>query len=167
MELSVEKYIRTGITPTKEKKLLKTINKSSPRHPNILHNHINRNITYEEHDNNIIHEYITHEYITHEYITHEAPDNIVPELSRMLYKCDNILNNIIQNNITTTEPINNPIVEEPETDHECPICLCDLERTNIVIPRCKHTICIGCYTRNIILNTHTGNKCSICRECII
>ena len=54
-----------------------------------------------------------------------------------------------------------------ETYNDCPICLCKLEKTNIIIPKCNHTICIDCFIGNLCSNVHTGNKCSICRANIV
>lgn len=49
----------------------------------------------------------------------------------------------------------------------CPICLCEITDTNIVIPSCGHKTCIRCFTINLSQNKHTGNLCSICRSPII
>lgn len=49
----------------------------------------------------------------------------------------------------------------------CPICMSDINDTNIVVPSCGHKTCIRCFTSNLIQNKHTGNLCSICRCAII
>jgi hypothetical protein len=69
--------------------------------------------------------------------------------------------NIIDNLIYS---LNNVI----DNSHEiCPICICDINNTNIIIPSCGHKTCIGCFVSNLTHNKHTGNLCSICRTSIV
>lgn len=49
----------------------------------------------------------------------------------------------------------------------CPICICEINNTNIIIPHCGHKTCIGCFVSNLAQNKHTGNLCSVCRATII
>ena len=49
----------------------------------------------------------------------------------------------------------------------CPICICDINDTNIMIPSCGHKTCIGCFVSNLTQNKHTGNLCSVCRTTIV
>jgi hypothetical protein len=46
----------------------------------------------------------------------------------------------------------------------CPVCMCEFEESNYVIPRCKHKVCAVCFTNNIKHNKHTGDCCVLCRE---
>ena len=49
----------------------------------------------------------------------------------------------------------------------CPICICEINNTNIIIPSCGHKTCIRCFVSNLCQNFHTGNLCSICRTTIV
>ena len=49
----------------------------------------------------------------------------------------------------------------------CPICICDINDTNIIIPSCGHKTCIGCFVSNLTHNKHTGHLCSVCRTTIV
>ena len=48
----------------------------------------------------------------------------------------------------------------------CPICMNELHSNNIVNPPCNHSLCIQCYSNNLLHNKHTGHNCSICRSTI-
>jgi hypothetical protein len=54
-----------------------------------------------------------------------------------------------------------------DTCETCPICICEITDTNVMIPSCGHKTCIRCFTSNLIQNKHTGNLCSICRSVIV
>jgi len=69
--------------------------------------------------------------------------------------------NIIDNLIYS---LNNEIDNSPET---CPICICHINDTNIIVPSCGHKTCISCFVSNLSYNKHTGNLCSVCRSSII
>ena len=49
----------------------------------------------------------------------------------------------------------------------CPICICEINNTNIMIPSCVHKTCIRCFVSNLCQNFHTGNLCSVCRATIV
>ena len=49
----------------------------------------------------------------------------------------------------------------------CPICICDINDTNIIIPSCGHKTCIHCFVSNLTHNKHTGHLCSVCRTTIV
>lgn len=53
------------------------------------------------------------------------------------------------------------------TTETCPICICEINNTNIIIPSCGHKTCIGCFVSNLSQNKHTGHLCSICRTTIV
>lgn len=45
---------------------------------------------------------------------------------------------------------------------KCPVCIKELEETNIFITKCGHTFCGGC----ILSNINYTNKCPLCRQVI-
>jgi len=55
----------------------------------------------------------------------------------------------------------------PKISETCPICICEINDTNIIIPSCGHKTCIGCFVSNLTQNKHTGHLCSICRTTIV
>jgi len=59
---------------------------------------------------------------------------------------------------------NTPVFDNIET---CPICIHELNNTNIIIPQCGHKTCIQCFVSNLQKNRCTGNLCSLCRMNII
>ena len=74
----------------------------------------------------------------------------------------------IKNKLNTIDnliySLNNVVDNSLET---CPICICHITDTNIIVPSCGHKTCIGCFVSNLSYNKHTGNLCSICRTSII
>ena len=59
---------------------------------------------------------------------------------------------------------NKSIFDDIET---CPICIKELNDTNIIIPQCGHKTCIQCFVSNLQKNRSTGHLCSLCRMNII
>lgn len=49
----------------------------------------------------------------------------------------------------------------------CPICINEINDTNIIIPSCGHKTCVQCFVHNLANNKYTGNLCSVCRSTII
>jgi hypothetical protein len=89
------------------------------------------------------------------------PDNIPNEESDPYYlHIKNKLNNIENLMCSLKTQINH------STD-TCPICICEINNTNIIIPSCGHKTCIGCFVSNLSHNKHTGHLCSICRIPIV
>jgi len=91
-----------------------------------------------------------------QYYKNANNNNLINDLTNSIKKCEQLYSNV-QQEINIAQ-------ETQKHENDCPICLCKLEKTNIIIPKCKHTICIDCFIGNICSNVHTGNKCSICRE---
>jgi len=138
MELSVNRYIKTGEYP----------------HKPIFSRHIKPIII-----NNLDHEIIPID-------TNVTNDNVqfVNSLTYNLQKYSNVVEHMIHNCDDDDEEHDKSCDNVDNLRDECPICLCDLECTNIVIPSCNHIVCIGCFTNNLLKNVNTGNKCSICRQ---
>ena len=93
---------------------------------------------------------------------HKSPLPDIPYEDSSVYylHIKNKLNNI--DNLIYS--LNNQINNSSET---CPICICEINNTNIIIPSCGHKTCIGCFVSNLSQNKYTGNLCSICRTAII
>lgn len=88
------------------------------------------------------------------------PDIPITNETSFYLHIQNKLNNI--DNLIYS--LNKQINHSPET---CPICICDINDTNIIIPSCGHKTCIGCFVSNLTYNKHTGNLCSVCRTTIV
>ena len=74
----------------------------------------------------------------------------------------------IQNKLNIIDNLIYSLPSPTNTSSEtCPICICDINDTNIIIPSCGHKTCIGCFISNLTQNKHTGNLCSICRTTIV
>ena len=91
-------------------------------------------------------------------------DNTIQLLKESINNCNNLYS-LIENEYCNNIIKETEIVAEPE--NECPICLCKLEKTNVVIPNCNHILCINCFIQNLCSNSFSGHKCSLCRENII
>lgn len=91
-------------------------------------------------------------------------DNTIQLLKESINNCNNLYS-LIENEYCNNIIENTEIIAEPE--NECPICLCKLEKTNVVIPNCNHILCINCFIQNLCSNSFSGHKCSLCRENII
>lgn len=140
MELSVSKYLNTGILDKTYFKYNNNSQFTNHRHypvftPENIESDIiiNRDISFNEQTINLL------------------TDSI--QVCNQLYT-------IIDREIKNQKYIG-------DTYDDCPICLCKLANTNIVIPKCNHKICIRCFTNNLRSNSYTGNLCSICRETIV
>jgi len=72
--------------------------------------------------------------------------------------CENIRNKLIK--------VDNMLYSLRNTPPCCPICLNNLHPNNIVNPPCNHSLCIQCYSDNLLYNKYTGHNCSICRTTI-
>lgn len=103
-------------------------------------------------------QYVTMKYLHHELddiklydynIRTDDNDLLASKIHASISKCDDIINVI-------TMP-----TYEPET---CPICICEFEETNYVIPKCGHKVCAVCFTNNIKRNKATGDCCVLCRK---
>lgn len=79
----------------------------------------------------------------------EDNDLLVRNIHMSISKCDNIIK-------VLTMP-----TYEPDT---CPVCMCEFEETNYVIPNCGHKVCAVCFTNNIKHNKATGDCCVLCRK---
>ena len=74
----------------------------------------------------------------------------------------------IKNKLNTYDNIINSLNNQTNCISEtCPICISEINNTNIIIPSCGHKTCIGCFVSNLSQNKHTGNLCSICRSTIV
>ena len=71
------------------------------------------------------------------------------KIQTSISKCDNIIKEMMMP------------VYEPDT---CPVCMCEFEETNYVIPKCGHKVCAVCFTNNIKHNKATGDCCVLCRK---
>lgn len=91
-------------------------------------------------------------------------ENTIKLLNDSIQSCNNLYS-LIENEYCNNIIKETEIVAEPE--NECPICLCKLEKTNVVIPNCNHILCINCFIQNLCTNSFSGHKCSLCRENII
>lgn len=86
-------------------------------------------------------------------ISHEDSTLHCSYIIDKLNKVDNLIHSL-----------KNQIHNSSET---CPICICEINNTNIIVPSCGHKTCIGCFVSNLAHNKHTGHLCSICRTAII
>jgi len=90
------------------------------------------------------------------------PDIIPNEESIDYYlNIKNKLNNIENLMYSLKNQIN------PCSSETCPICMNNINNTNVIIPSCGHKTCIGCFVSNLSHNKHTGHLCSICRTNIV
>ena len=96
--------------------------------------------------------------------------NHYPELSDMsLYDCNTRIDYIsvsaeLQTSISKCDTVIK-VITMPEYEPEiCPICICEFEETNYVIPKCGHKVCAICFTNNIKHNKTTGDCCVLCRK---
>uniref|UniRef100_A0A6C0AWS7 RING-type domain-containing protein n=1 Tax=viral metagenome TaxID=1070528 RepID=A0A6C0AWS7_9ZZZZ len=122
-----------------------------------MKDYLERNIYPERLKNNFVYKHIPPIQETHlpdiQYIEKEDNNSYYLDIKNKLNTIDNLiysLNNVVDNSHET-----------------CPICICEINDTNIIIPSCGHKTCIGCFVSNLSYNKHTGNLCSICRTSII
>lgn len=87
--------------------------------------------------------------VLHDYDIRHDYSELMSHIQTNIAKCDDVINII-------TMP-----TYEPDT---CPVCLCEFEETNYVIPKCKHKVCAVCFTNNIKYNKTTGDCCVLCRK---
>ena len=74
----------------------------------------------------------------------------------------------IQNKLNIIDNLIYSLPSPTNTSSEtCPICICDINDTNIIIPSCGHKTCIHCFVSNLTHNKHTGHLCSVCRTTIV
>jgi hypothetical protein len=88
-------------------------------------------------------------YDSCEYTYGKDDNDVSIKLHTSICKCDEIIKVI-------TMP-----TYEPDT---CPICICEFEETNYVIPKCGHKVCAVCFTKNVKHNKATGDCCVLCRK---
>jgi len=81
--------------------------------------------------------------------THKHYNTVSSQIHKSISKCEDVIKAI-------TMP-----TYEPDT---CPICICEFEETNYVIPKCGHKVCAVCFTNNIKHNKATGDCCVLCRK---
>lgn len=84
-----------------------------------------------------------------EYTTRKHYMDVSRQLKSSIHKCHDVIRVI-------TMP-----TYKPET---CPICICEFEETNYVLPKCGHKVCAVCFTKNIKYNKVTGDCCVLCRK---
>ena len=87
--------------------------------------------------------------ILHDYDSRYDYSELTARIQTSLSKCDEVINVI---SVPTYEP------------DTCPVCMCEFEETNYVIPKCKHKVCAVCFTNNIKYNKVTGDCCVLCRK---
>ena len=125
-----------------------------------------------EHDiYNYVHHNKTPNYLQKtKYYEYTTMKHLYPELDNIkLYDCDNsideyVLSNKIQTSISKCDNIINAITMPTYEPDTCPICICEFEETNYVIPKCGHKVCAVCFTNNIKHNKVTGDCCVLCRK---
>lgn len=82
------------------------------------------------------------------------------QLNNCIKKCDSLINEINDlemNQMNQINKINNEV-----DDNICSICYENIEKYNVVHPKCKHDLCITCFANNIIFGQN-GNLCPTCR----
>jgi chromosome segregation ATPase len=57
-------------------------------------------------------------------------------------------------------------MQEIKKDNECPICLNDMGKTNYLVPKCGHKLCMHCFVSNVVY-TKRGHICCLCRDIIV
>jgi hypothetical protein len=96
--------------------------------------------------------------------------NLYPDLEKIiLYDYDsrkyyNDASNQIQTSISKCDDVIKVITMPTYDPETCPICICEFEETNYVIPKCGHKVCAVCFTNNIKHNKATGDCCVLCRR---
>jgi hypothetical protein len=96
--------------------------------------------------------------------------NLYPDLDKIIvYDYDsrkyyNDASNQIQMSISKCDDVIQVITMPAYDPETCPICICEFEETNYVIPKCGHKVCAVCFTNNIKHNKATGDCCVLCRR---
>jgi hypothetical protein len=121
-----------------------------------MKDYLERNIYPERLKNNFVYKHIPPINET------SIPDIQYEEKENHSYYLD------IKNKLNTIDNLIYSLNNVVDNSHEtCPICICQINDTNIIIPSCGHKTCIGCFVSNLAHNKHTGNLCSICRNSIV
>ena len=87
--------------------------------------------------------------VLHDYDIRHDYSELMSHIQTNISKCDEVINVI---SVPTYEP------------DTCPVCMCEFEETNYVIPKCKHKVCAVCFTNNIKYNKTPGDCCVLCRK---
>lgn len=90
-------------------------------------------------------------------------ENIENNVSYDINLSNDVTDNINKSISKCIETIKIMTENKPEPE-SCPVCFCEFEESNYVIPRCKHKVCAVCFTNNIKYNKHTGDCCVLCRK---